>query len=80
MQREPIVSLLLSIPCAAAVEVTLYWYLRKKLQCTCTQWLDILNTGDEGRRKTCVSCQKHESLGITALSSFHLSPFVKRFS
>jgi len=45
-----------------------YCLLPKRMQLTCTAWVESLNTRDVGRGKIYRSCQKHESL--TAWCSF----------
>jgi len=57
---------------------TKYSPLLKRMQVTCTSWVVYLNTSDDGREKTCRSCQKHSSLSLidflllVAICLFHL--------
>jgi hypothetical protein len=46
-----------------------YRILPKRMQLTCTAWLQSLNTHDDGRGKTYRSCQKHNSLSLHDLLS-----------
>jgi hypothetical protein len=41
-----------------------YCPLHKRMQMTCTAWVESLNTCDDGWGKTNTSCQKHESLSL----------------
>ena len=41
----------------------------KRMQLTCTAWVESLNTRDDGRGKTYRSCQKLESISLHDLST-----------